>query len=269
MWMVESNISKCVRAAFSAKEYKYFILHTSFMIILRNGGFYLFFTVLGFYYYTKKNALKEKIAIGKKKGIMSFIRCNNKDLVMDIDKIIYFQQKGNRTTIHTTSGRCFLVYNSLSQIENYFDILVRINRNTIVNYNKIISFTHDSLVIKQSKHGKLLSLFFYKIYNSSIYTILQKSIPHLEKKNEIIIPKKDSFGTLNNPNHDENTKHGILKGVILEKIKKKEGISVKSLAEILKAQTSLRTLKRRLKELKDAGKIEYRGSDKTGGYHII
>jgi len=269
MWMVESDISKCVRHAISAATYQRFILHTSFMVTLRNGAFYLFFTTFGFHYYTKKNALKEKISIGKKTGILSFIRCDNKGLLMDIDRIIYFQQKGNCTTIHTTSGRCFFVYNSLSQIENYSDILVRINRNTIVNRDKIVSFTHDSLVIKQSKRGRLLSLYYYKIFTSSVYTILQKAVPHLEKKNEKIIPKNDVFGGLVSQKDDETTKYGGLNALILDEILNNPGINTRELVENLKGKIHLRTLERRLSELKKSGKIKSKRGGKERGYFIV
>ena len=36
----------------------------------------------------------------------------------------------------------------------------------------------------------------------------------------------------------------------------------------LEIKTSLRSIERSLKRLKDAGRIEYRGSDKTGGWFI-
>jgi len=269
MWMVESNISKCVRAAFSDRDYNHYIMHTSIMVTLRNGGFYLFFTVLGFHYYTKKNTLREKISIGKKKGIMSFIRCNNKDLVIDIDKIIYFQQKGNRTTIHTTSGKCFLVYNSLNLIEKYSDILVRINRNAIVNYNKIISFTQNHLHIKESKHGKLVSLDYFKNNHSSIYLILQKTVPHLEKKNATILPQNGFFENVFDEKNDENNKIVIVKAKILKEIKQNPGINAIKLHKNLQTKTSIRTIKRRLKELTDSGLIQFQGADKTGGYYIV
>jgi len=268
MWLVKSDVDICARN-FPKDDYRLYFFHTTMIVILRNGGFYLCFTMLGIYQSIKKNAFKEKIAVSKKEGILSFLRCNNKELVLNVDRIIYFQQDGNRTTIHTTHGNSFLVYNSLSDIEKYNEAFVRINRDTLVNYNKIASFTHDHLVIKQSKNGKFLSIYFYKMYGSSIYAFFQNAVPHLEKKNALTAPKKDKIVNITSRKHDERNKFGNIKTKILEAIRQNPGINAIKLHEVLQQTTSLRTTRRRIKELMDSGLIKFQGSVKTGGYHIV
>jgi len=50
-------------------------------------------------------------------------------------------------------------------------------------------------------------------------------------------------------------------------IKKNPGIKAKSIAKA--AAKPKKTIDRYLKKLKDLGKIEYRGSNKTGGYYAV
>lgn len=58
-----------------------------------------------------------------------------------------------------------------------------------------------------------------------------------------------------------------LEELIFETIKNTPGLNAPALAERL--QKSLRTTQRYLKSLSDAGKIEFRGAPKNGGYHIL
>jgi predicted transcriptional regulator len=57
--------------------------------------------------------------------------------------------------------------------------------------------------------------------------------------------------------------------MILEEIKNNPGIYVINLAQRLHEKMSLRTLKRKLNNLKKSGHIEFRGSKKTGGYYLV
>lgn len=57
-----------------------------------------------------------------------------------------------------------------------------------------------------------------------------------------------------------------LEELIFDTIKNNPGINAPSIAEML--QKSLRTTQRYLKSLSDAGRIEFRGASKNGGYHI-
>ena len=58
-----------------------------------------------------------------------------------------------------------------------------------------------------------------------------------------------------------------LEELIFDAIKNNPGINAPSIAEML--QKSLRTTQRYLKSLSDAGRIEFRGASKNGGYHIL
>ena len=265
--LVESDISLCVKNALSEEFYRKYIHNVLFLITLRNGGFYLFFTILGQYRYTERNALKEKEAIIKKEKVTSFLTCNGKHIVLNINNIIYFQQNRNRTTIYTTSDKVYQIYSSLSVQEDFFsDICLKINRNTLVNYTNIVSYSYDYLLVKDNKHGKTKSLYFFKNTPNSVFALLQEKLPHLEQTNDEITPQNDDFGGVTDRKYDETIKNGGVTALIVEEIKNKEGIRVYQLAEIFKDRISLRTLERRLKELRETGVIEFRGADKTGGY---
>ena len=267
LWLVESDISLCVKNALSEEFYRKYIHSVLFLITLRNGGFYLFFTMLGQYRYTRKKTLKEKKEIIKKEKIAAFLTCNGKPIVLNINNIIYFQQNRNRTTIYTTSGKVYQIYSSLSVQEDFFsDICLKINRNTLVNYANIVSYSYDYLLVKDNKHGKTKSLYFFKNTPNSVFALLQEKLPHLEQKNDEITPQNDDFGGINYQKEDKKTKNGRINAIILETIYNHNGISVEQLAEILQNDISLRTLERNLKDLRDCNKIEYRGSKKIGGY---
>ncbi|MEI7695490.1 MAG: hypothetical protein WCI64_07585 [Chlorobium sp.] len=60
---------------------------------------------------------------------------------------------------------------------------------------------------------------------------------------------------------------GVNEGVnaLVELIKQRQGMRVPALAELM--NTSPKNLERWLKQLRDAGQIEFIGSSKTGGYY--
>jgi hypothetical protein len=270
LWLVESDIGLCLRNSIPANLYKIYIHKVLLLITMRNGGFYLFFTMLGMYKNIKKNALKDKQAICKKEEVITFLGVNEQNIVINLKKIIFFQQIKNNTKIYTTYGKSHTIYASLKDIEEYLENkCLKINRNTVVPYDSIISFSVDSLLVKDYKRNGHLTLTFFKNNPLFIYSILQNTIPHKEQKNNDFSHKKDKFDESFPSKHDENKKIGRQKELILEEIKKNECISVNKLGEILQDKFSVRTLERRLKELKEAGIIEYRGSDKTGGYYIV
>jgi len=270
MWMVESDIKQCVGHAFTGRDYRSFILNVLFMIILRNGSIYLFFSVLGLYYYNKKKTLQEKKAITTEEGIASFLRCNGKNIVLKTSKIVYFIQQRNDTIIHTTDGKCYLIYSSLKDIQEQLgENFLKISRNTLVNCDNIINFTHDHLLVKESKHSKLVSLDYFKNNPSSIYAILQKTTPLLEQKNNTITPKNNVIGGLSDAKYDEKTKYDGLHKLILEEIQKNPNISAQELVRIFKGNISLRTLERRLQELKSFGLIKSHRGGKERGYYIV
>ena len=58
-----------------------------------------------------------------------------------------------------------------------------------------------------------------------------------------------------------------LEALIFDTIQNNPGVNAPTIAD--KLQKSLRTTQRYLKSLSDAGRIEFRGAPKNGGYHIL
>ena len=88
----------------------------------------------------------------------------------------------------------------------------------------------------------------------------------------IIVTQMDLLRLLNDGGVNGGINGGVNGGVNLEEllfnaIRNNPGLNAPALAEML--QKSLRTTQRYLKTLSDAGRIEFRGAPKKGGYHIV
>lgn len=190
----------------------------------------------------------------------------SKPISVNIRFVSYFSQNKNYTYIHWTIGKPSLIYSSLNYLQNYLsDYCLRINKYTIITFTNIASYNNEEVIVKDGKAKSRKTLLFSKQKAASILSVLQEKVPELEEKNATFLTKIENGGVKD----DENKAIGGLSRAILEEIHNNPGISVIKLAEILKEKTSLRTLERRLKELKDADKIKYEGSDKKGGYYIV
>ena len=101
------------------------------------------------------------------------------------------------------------------------------------------------------------------------YSILQKTVPHLEKKNEIISNENDVSGGLVDKKYDKKQNNGGLYKLISEEIQKKPGIHLKELVNIFHGNISPRTLERRLKEMISYGMIKSRRGGNERGYYTV
>jgi len=271
LFIVESNIAQCVGDSFPNEIiYRGYIRYVLFMIIMRNVGFYIFFTLLSMYRNSQIDFLKKEKSLLQEKDTIVFLQSNKLPISFNINKIIYFEQRQNKTNIFTTFGTQHIIYSSLADQKSSFgDRCLKINRNTLVFYDKVVRYNQEYLTVKDPKNGGIKMLYFYKNNPLSVYEILQKKIPHLEAINNNFTPQKTFFDNVKAENHDENVEIDHVKTAILEEIMKNPGINALKLFENLQQKTSLSTLRRKLKELKKLGKITYQGSDKRGGYYVV
>ena len=265
--LVKNDILKCFQnvnnLSFDINKY---LLNVLFLTFLRNAGYYLFFTILALYQQTKAEAFLEKKEILKDTGFIQLPTVQGKSILININFVCYFTQNKNDTFIHWTAGNPSHVYSSLNYIQSYLDeYCLRINRDTIITFTNIASYNEKEVIIVDGKTNNRKVLPFYKKHAESILSVLRVKVPELDEKNTISL-KKTQVGNINN---DEKVEVGNIKAEILEAISKKSDINALKLFEIFHDKITLRTLRRRLKELKDAGKIEYKGSNKTGGYDIV
>jgi len=118
--------------------------------------------------------------------------------------------------------------------------------------------------VKDGKTKTEKSIPFFKKEAKDLLSVLRKKVPQLENKNVFFSIKNQN----DTGNDDENNKIVIVKTRILEEIKQNPGINAIKLHKNLQTKQSIRTIKRRLKELTDSGLIQFQGADKTGGYYI-
>lgn len=266
--LVASDIRKCLFGVPEA-EFRIWLRGMFYMVTLRNGGFYLFFTVIGIYKYSKKCTLRKEKEILKKESTTSFLMSSGKAIALKTSKIIYFKQERNKTKIYTISGKCYAVYSSLYDLgEFYEDKCLRINRNTIVIVENIITYNKVSISVLDGNSGKLQVLDYYKEKSQHMYQILQKKLPLLDEEIVENIPKKEGFGSVKPENFYNDNDFGSVNDKILEEIRLIPGINGVALSKQF-SQISVRTLNRRLVELKKENKIEFRGAPKTGGYFVV
>jgi len=263
--LVKSNILRCFANLESFNIDRY-LFNISFVIFLRNSGIYLFFTILALYQQTKTEALLEKKAALKDTGLILLPTVQGDPKSINICFVSYFSQNKNDTFVHWTIGKPSHIYSSLSYIQSYLDeYCLRISRDTIITFTNILSYNAKEVIVVDGKTKSKIILPFYKKYTEFVLSVLRKKVPELEEKTVILTNKLQDGGIKN----DKKDVAGGINHTILEVISTNPHISIIKLAEILEKKTSFRTLERKLKELKDAGKIEYKGSNKTGGYYIV
>ena len=263
--LLKSDILGCLAQMLSFNIDKY-LFNILFVIFLRNAGFYLFFTVLKLYQQTKANALIEKQEALKDVGLILLQPLRGNPVSININFVSYFSKHKNHTFIHGIVGKPIPIYSTLSYIQEYLDdFCLRINKENIITFTNIISYNEESVIVADGKTKSKKTLSFSKKNAKEIVYILRSKISKLEEKN-IIDSTKIKNGKVND---DKKHEIGNVKTEILEEIKKNPGINALKLFENFHNKTTLRTIRRRLKELKDAGKIEHKGSDKTGGYYPI
>ena len=262
--MVKSDIIRCVAQIKDFNIDKY-LFRISIMIYLRNAAFYLFFTVLKLYQQTKTEAFLDKKAVLRDTGLMLLPTVQGEPTSINIRFVSYFSQNKNDTFIHWTVGKPSHIYSSLNYIQSYLDkYCLRINRDTIITFTNIASYNEEKVIVIDGKAKSRTALPFYKKDAEFLLSTLRKNVPELEEK--AILTNKLQDGGVKN---DEKDALGGVNHAILEAISGNPRISVIKLAKILEEKIAFRTLERKLKELKDAGKIKYEGSDKTGGYCIV
>jgi hypothetical protein len=268
--MVKVDILRCIGAQDDSFNINDYLLGVQFVVFVRNLCIYLFFTVLKLYIQTKKDALLEKKEVLKSTGFMSLTPLRGKPISININFVSYFTQNKNNTNIHSTLGKPSSVYSSLSSVQSYLEeCCLRINRDTIITFTNIVSYNKNSVTVKEGKKSTNKSFPFYKNNPLGVYVTLQKKLPLLEQKDENILPQNDVFGGLNGKKEGEKTNNGGLNAMILEAIQQNPGISALEIVEFFKGNVSLRTLERRLKELKEKGLIKSHRGGTGGGYSAV
>ena len=263
--IVKTDIIKCIGGSNGSFDINNYLFRTLFVIFLRNLSFYLFFTVLKLYLQTKEDALLEKKEVLKSTGLITLIPLRGEPISFYLNFVSYFSKSKNYTVVHSVNGKPVSVYYTLNAIKEYLNnSCLRVNKNIIITFTNIVSYNSNSVTVKENRKNSHKSFPFYTTEANEILFLLRKTVPELEEKDAFFSQKIEN-GTVND---GEKNKIDTLKKVVLEEIKQNPGINTLKIHENLQKKISLRTIKRRLKELTEEGLIERKGSDKTGGYFI-
>ncbi|MCL2313559.1 MAG: LytTR family transcriptional regulator DNA-binding domain-containing protein [Firmicutes bacterium] len=266
--LVKNDILGCIELSSNGllSEKRIYLLSILLMLVLRNSGFYLFFTILRLYELTKANALIEKKEALNQDGLILLLPLQGKPISINIKYVSYFSHERNQTFIHGISSEAASIYFTLNNIQEYLgDNCLRVNKENIITFTNIISYNKDEVVVKNGKGNKQRSLTYYKKDAQNILSVLRKKVPDLEEKNAINSQKMQDGGI----KEDEKNDIGGINALILDEIRNDPCISVVTLAQKLKGKSSLRTIERKLEELKKSGYIKFEGSKKTGGYYFV
>lgn len=229
------------------------IINTS----LRNAGFWAFFFILRMY--EELNVLlSERDAFQLRENhSVSFADNKGKPVMLHIEQLSYIQCDRNVCIFYLKNGLKFKQYASLSQWE---DLLVpqwaiRVNRDTLVLYDAIVSFTDDSLC---DTLGKQMIELYKGDRRKYVYEELMKRVP--ERCDVVNVTGRKEEQNMDLIMDEELT-------LICKKIAKQPYLNAKALSEA--SSIPLRTMERKLSLLKEQGVIRYDGSARKGGYVLI
>jgi len=273
-YLVEYDIKLCCQYISSEKEYHAYLGEIFILLSARDTFFLVLFFLFKIYRNVEESLIiKQKIFANEMKQIVVSISANE-EIILAIKDITYIESQKNKTFIHLINGKIYSQYSSLVDMEEILpnELRLRINRSTIIMFKYIISFTDELVCIKTDLEGamktfritererenSLKELTNYFIKNQLLHKEIKKQKKEEKEKNTIIFGvKKDYFCGVN-----EKTVP------LLEEIFNKPGQNANELTEKFPS-LSKRTVENRLKELKEAGKIEYKGASKNGGYYPI
>jgi hypothetical protein len=192
-----------------------------------------------------------------------------KEIIVNVKDIVYISSERNITTVHLINGDKYKQYQSLAYMEEALpdNLWVRINRSNIAMYAYVCEYNEKEVTIIINKHSKKITIPFQQTKQIEIFEILKKNVLRDSKKINGEIEKgrknnkneniKDDFGEIN-----EFTKQ------ILDTIQENPSIFVLEIKKKL-PHISDRSIDRYLRQLKDFGLIEYKGSLKNGGYYRV
>ena len=224
----------------------------------------------------KQTLEKERIALAKNKGFICVPSGKETIETINISDISYILHERNYTYLYTIDGNRYCKYCSLSSMEELLpeNLFIRVNRNTIIHLNKITSYTEDSVSILYGNPAQDIS-----------FTLSEKYVPNIREKiasavglNLSVDGLNSKNDGLNNPSEDlnddlntacledflNNREHNEELLALCRMIAKNPSVTMKSLSDQL--GVSLKTIERRIKNLKDKGILQHSGAKKNGEY---
>lgn len=183
-----------------------------------------------------------------------------------VDNILYCKKYGNETEIHTVDGLKYTRYCTIKYIEQHLGNkeFIRISSSVIIPFQHIASCDGKAVTLKSMPSmGTPLS---FKLDSKRAPQIAADIDEYLhgdiEKKEGIQLESEDGKGKKGASVPPKEKLDAVLNYI-------KEHPGCRSTELIFHTSYSQTTMDRCLFELKKKGLIEYTGSKKRGGYHLI
>lgn len=242
------------------------ILSVFTLVFLRNAAFYAFFFILRIYEFVCKSLINKEKALSRKRSQLIVSMPDNAEIFISVDDMDYITCNRNLTFIHLSDGQIFRQYKSLSHWETVIseDACVRINAKTLVILSKIDSYNCSQVTLRPNADNERPTFPISDRMRDEV-------IRHLEEEQENFSYKRVPETVEEMPKRTFSEKVGginLLKEQVKEKISENPGANVAKLLDEI-PDTSQRSIERILRQLKEDGSIEYRGSRKTGGYYAV
>ena len=251
-------------------------------VLFKDFAIVALFSMLHVYEHLSITIKKKEKLFAEETGIVSITQKNNKLQILYTHDISYVQSRRNVLTLNMVNGQTMSQYSSLVEMEDTLgeSKCLRINKNTLVLYSNIESYTTQEVFMKGRDEG----LPFYLQNRTEIFEKLyQWDSGKFSEEKMKKLPKKEDLAELNTVSKDEIEAFGRIKNEILEEsndqnlsteksnlvydfISQKPGCKTPLIAD--KTGISVRTVGRILKQLKDEDKIFYAGSKRIGGYRV-
>jgi hypothetical protein len=235
-------------------------------VFSRNLAFNLFAYVL-----RERKQLQQSLET-ESKVVYQFARmldvCDNKNNCqhIPIDKVLYCKKNGNETEIHTVEGIKYTRYCTIKYLEQHLGDkeFIRISASVIVPYQYIASCDGKAVTLKNLSRSEAPLTFPLDTKRAPQIAAAIDEYLHadIEEKKELQPESEEEKGK-KGPSAPPKEKLDA----VLNYIKEHPGCRSSEL--ISHTSYSQTTMDRCLFELKKKGLIEYTGSKKRGGYHLI
>ena len=240
-----------------------FMLTQTFFVFGRNLAFNVFTFAMSDSCHFRERYDKEVHVIYKQTKMLDVIDNINDCKLIDVNDIYYCLQDKNNMHIHTVQHEEFKRYCSMKHLEQIFEEkdFVRISGNVMVPYRFILSVYNNEVLLKPLSMQETAPSFI--INPKKATQITEKITKYFQQQldtvtNEFPIFVRESNFSVASLNNET---------IALAYIKTHPGCKTQAIATALSCSSS--TAERTIAQLRKEGLIEYSGSKKTGGYHVV
>lgn len=274
--LLRGNIYGSFPASLDAKILNYCVRMNVILMGIRDFCFFLFFFMLRLYLGISKEYLLEKKALAQKENFILIKPTQGEIQEIEISDLIYVSQSGNSTFFHLFDGVIYEQYSSLKRVEEFLPAksFLRINRSTTIILPQVIEFDDNCVKMGAYENGKEKVLEISSRYKENALVRLRQNEMRQKTKNVLInngnvlinMTKNEAVSEENREEMEENSRK-LMRDKILVYIVRHPGCNTQDIIDHVKRTN--RTISRYLRELKEQGQVEFRGANKTGGYHAI